>query len=180
MDQTATLDRLFDRCKQGERRAQEQLYHLLASKMLGVCMRYAKSTFEAEDMLQAGFVKVFSSIQGFRGEGSAEGWVRRVIVNTAISTYRQNLRLETEPWQETHDAGHSYELQHLEYEDLLRLVRALPDGYRMVFNLYAIEGYSHKEIAEMLHISEGASKSQLSRARKWLQDKLLKVEGGNV
>lgn len=180
MEQTATLERLFERCKQGERRAQEQLYHHFASKMLGVCMRYAKSTFEAEDMLQAGFVKVFSAMQGFRGEGSLEGWIRRIIVNTAISTYRNNVRLNTEPWQETHDTAHAYELQHLECEDLLRLVRALPDGYRIVFNLYAIEGYSHKEISEKLQISEGASKSQLSRARKWLQDKLLKVEGGNV
>jgi RNA polymerase sigma factor (sigma-70 family) len=114
LEQTATLERLFERCKQGERRAQEQLYHHFASKMLGVCMRYAKSTFEAEDMLQAGFVKVFSAMQGFRGEGSLEGWIRRIIVNTAISTYRNNVRLNTEPWQETHDTAHAYELQHLE------------------------------------------------------------------
>lgn|SRR5690606_10573057 len=148
--------------------------------MLGVCMRYAQSTFEAEDMLQAGFVKVFAALPDFRGDGSIEGWIRRIIVNTAISTYRQNKRLETESWQEGHDAVHAYELQHLEHEDLLRLVRALPDGYRIVFNLYAIEGYSHKEIAGMLGISEGASKSQLSRARRWLQDKILQVEGGKV
>ncbi len=180
MEQTTTLDRLFQQSKQGERRAQEQLYHLLASKMLGVCMRYAKSTFEAEDMLQAGFVRVFTSMQSFRGEGSVEGWIRRIIVNTAISTYRKNMRVDTESWDETHDNGHAYELQHLEYEDLLALIQRLPDGYRMVFNMYAIEGYTHKEISDMLQISEGASKSQLSRARKWLQDRLLKVEGGKV
>lgn len=143
-------------------------------------MRYAKSTFEAEDMLQAGFVRVFTSMQSFRGEGSVEGWIRRIIVNTAISTYRKNMRVDTESWDETHDNGHAYELQHLEYEDLLALIQRLPDGYRMVFNMYAIEGYTHKEISDMLQISEGASKSQLSRARKWLQDRLLKVEGGKV
>lgn len=143
-------------------------------------MRYAKSTFEAEDMLQAGFVNVFTSIQSFRGEGSVEGWIRRIIVNTAISTYRKTARLNFESWDDTHASGHMYEMEDLEYEDLLGLIRELPDGYRVVFNMYAIEGYSHKEISEMLQISEGASKSQLSRARKWLQGRLLKVERGNV
>lgn len=161
--------------------SQERLYNTLSGKMLGVCMRYAKSTFEAEDMLQSGFIKVFSEIKHFRGEGSLEGWIRRIIVNTAISVYRQNMRaVATVDIDSSYESGQHYELDTLEYRDLLALIRTLPDGYRMVFNMYAIEGYSHKEIAEQLNISEGASKSQLSRARTWLKERISKMEGGKI
>ncbi len=181
MEQTVTIDSLYEGCKEGNRQAQQQLYVALAGKMLGVCMRYAKSTFEAEDMLQMGFVKVFSRIGHYRKEGSFEGWIRRIMVNTAIETYRKNMRggYYTEDIEEVHDhPQQSFSMDTLECEDLLKLIQALPDGYRIVFNMYALEGYSHKEIAETLKISEGASKSQLSRARAWLKEKITQLEGG--
>lgn len=143
-------------------------------------MRYARSTFEAEDMLQTGFMKVFGSIESYRGEGPFEGWIRRIIVNTAVETYRRNMRsghpVEIDDVHD--DVQHTFSMDMLECEDLLRIIQALPDGYRIVFNMYALEGYSHKEIAAALHISEGASKSQLSRARAWLKERIIKLEGG--
>ncbi len=148
--------------------------------MLGVCMRYANSTFEAEDMLQMGFIKVFGHMESYRGEGSFEGWIRRIMVNTAIETYRRNQRAghAVELDASYDDEQHTFAMDRLECEDLLRVIRALPEGYRMVFNMYALEGYSHKEIAEALQISEGASKSQLSRARTWLKERIKQQEGG--
>jgi RNA polymerase sigma-70 factor (ECF subfamily) len=164
-------------CKQGDRKAQEALYKQLSAKMMGVCMRYAASRTDAEDILQMGFVKMFQKITYFKNEGSFEGWVRRIMVNTAIELYRKNVRLlhtvELEGVVEVDDAN---ALSQLAVKDLMQLVQNLPDGYRMVFNLYAIEGYSHKEIAEQLGISEGGSKSQLSRARNYLQEKIRKLE----
>jgi len=143
-------------------------------------MRYANSNFEAEDIMQAGFIKVFGNLDSYRGEGSFEGWIRRIIVNTAIETYRRNMRSGHQvELNETHDdAQQTFAMDGLECEDLLRLIQALPDGYRMVFNMYAVEGFSHKEIAELLQISESASKSQLSRARAWLKQRIKLVEGG--
>ena len=143
-------------------------------------MRYANSTFEAEDMLQAGFIKAFTNLGSYRGEGSFEGWIRRVIVNTAIETYRRNRRSgqQVELDEVYDDAQQTFAMDNLECEDLLRLIQALPDGYRVVFNMYAVEGFSHKEIAESLQISESASKSQLSRARGWLKQRIKQLEGG--
>ena len=174
-----TVEELLEGCRRGERRTQELLYKLLASKMLGVCMRYAKDRYEAEDMLQLGFVKVFQKVKEFRADGSFEGWVRRIMVNTAIEVYRKNQRsLSVVDIDEVYDAPQSmFDMNGLEAKDLLALVQQLSTGYRLVFNLYAIEGFSHKEIAEQLGISEGASKSQLSRARAILKDKLVKMEG---
>lgn len=143
-------------------------------------MRYAGSTFEAEDMLQAGFIKVFGNLGSYRGEGSFEGWIRRIIVNTAIETYRRNTRSgqQVELNEVYDEAQQTFAMDSLECEDLLRLIQALPDGYRMIFNMYAVEGFSHKEIAESLQISESASKSQLSRARAWLKQRIKQIEGG--
>lgn len=143
--------------------------------MFAVCIRYAHTTLEAEDILQNAFIKVFSKCDLYTGKGSLEGWIKRVVVNTAIETFRQNQGKYTtslednEQLQLTSDVG----TDQTGYKDLLRLVQQLPVGYRTVFNLYAIEGYAHKEIAEILGISEGASKSQLSRARQWLQERLV-------
>ena len=149
--------------------------------MLAVCLRYARSTFEAEDMLQTGFIKVFRHLDSYRGAGSFEGWVRKVMVNTAIEMYRKNQRsgflVELDVTRE--DVQETFSMDALECEDLLQVIQTLPDGYRVVFNLYALEGFSHKEIADLLQISEGASKSQLSRARAWLREKLKQLEGGN-
>lgn len=179
LDRTVTIDSLLDGCKKGERKAQESLYKALASRMMAVCVRYAKDTSEAEDVLQMGFLKVFQKISDYRGEGSFEGWIRRIMVNTAIETYRKNLRsLNVVDIDEVYDQPQStFDMNKLEMDDLLKLIQQLSNGYRIVFNMYAIEGYSHKEIAKELGISEGASKSQLSRARAILKDKIIKMEG---
>ncbi len=177
------IDNLLEGCKQGQRKVQELLYRSLASKMYQICLRYAHNTSEAEDIMQIGFVKVFKQVNNFRGEGSFEGWIRRVMVNTAIESYRKrckSLEMQAQPLEEAYvlEQG-TFDMNQLEVKDLLQLIQELPDGYRMVFNLYAIEGYSHREIAELLGVTEGASKSQLSRARTWLKNRLIQLEGGS-
>lgn len=182
MKQVYTIDELLEGCQQGERKAQESLYRAMASKMFNVCLRYATSEEEAEDMLQNGFIKVFQCVHSFRGEGSFEGWLRRVFVNTAIEMVRRNRRIQQTVSVDDIFEGEqqTFDMDGLEVSDLLAIIQQLPDGYRMVFNMYAVEGYSHKEIAEALNISEGASKSQLSRARAWLKSRLVMLErGGN-
>nr|WP_294898396.1 RNA polymerase sigma factor [uncultured Pedobacter sp.] len=175
-----TLEDLAKGCQNGNRQSQELLYKTTSSKMLGICMRYAKDQFEAEDMMQTGFVKVFKKLSDYRGEGSFEGWMRRIMVNTSIEYYRKNLRsLNVVDIDETHEqqASVSFDMSNINVKDLMRLIQNLSNGYRLVFNMYAIEGYSHKEIAEQLGITEGASKSQLSRARAILKEQVLKLEG---
>ncbi|HEY1008895.1 MAG TPA: RNA polymerase sigma factor [Daejeonella sp.] len=181
LDHRFTIDSLLEGCKKGDRKAQEHLYKMLAPKMMGVCMRYAKDTYEAEDILQLGFIKVFQKVAEFRGEGSFEGWIRRIMANSAIESYRKNLRtLNVIDIDEVHDQPQStFDMSGLELKDLMKLVQQLSNGYRLVFNMYVIEGFSHKEIAKELGISEGASKSQLSRARSILKEKILKMEGLN-
>lgn len=180
MEQVYAIESLLNGCKRGERKAQEMLYRAVAAKMFNVCLRYASSDEEAQDMMQNGFIKVFKSLSSFRGEGSFEGWIRRVIVHTAIEMYRKNCREQYKvKLDEVFDQEQQvFDMEGLEVGDLMQVIQQLPDGYRIVFNMYAIEGYSHKEIAETLQISEGASKSQLSRARAWLKNKLLLIEGG--
>lgn len=177
-----SADDLLEGCKRNERRTQELLYKMLASRMLGVCMRYAKDGFEAEDMLQMGFVKVFQKLNEFRGEGSFEGWIRRIMVNTAIETYRKNQRMmNVVDINEVFDTPQeTFDMNGLEVKDLMKLIHQLSAGYKLVFNLYAIEGYSHKEIAAQLGITEGASKSQLSRARAMLKEKIRKIDSGII
>lgn len=180
MKNKEAIDHLLEPCRKGDRRAQEALYSSLAPKLYGVCMRYAKDDFEAQDILQTGFIKVFKSLNSFRGDGSLEGWIRKVIVNTAIESYHKT---KSEPElvdiAEVHDlAGEYIEIDTLEAKDLLVLIRSLPEGFRIVFNMFTIEGYSHQEIAEKLQISTGTSKSQLSRARVWLKEKIKIMERG--
>ena len=176
---TFTIDSLLEGCKKGQRLAQEGLYKSVSSKMMGVCMRYAKNREEAEDILQMGFIKVFQKVADFRGEGSFEGWIRRIMVNTAIETYRKNLRsMNVVSIDEVYDqAQTTFDMNGLETKDLLNMVQELASGYRLIFNMYVIEGFSHKEISKELGITEGASKSQLSRARAILKEKILKMEG---
>ena len=175
-----TLEDLLDGCKAGNRKSQEMLYKACSGKMLGVCMRYAKDHFEAEDMMQTGFIKIFKKINDFRGDGSFEGWMRRIMVHTSIEFYRKNLRsLNVVDIDESHEqsATTAFDMSSINVKDLMRLIQNLSNGYRLVFNMYAIEGYSHKEIAEQLGITEGASKSQLSRARAILREQILNLEG---
>ena len=176
---TYTINDLMEGCKAGNRQMQEMLYKQTASKMLAVCMRYAKDRMEAEDVLQMGYVKIFQKVKDYRGEGSFEGWIRRIMVNTAIESYRKNLRmLNVVPIEDAYEQPSlGFDFSSLGMQDLMKVIQKLADGYRMVFNMYIIEGYSHKEIAETLGISEGASKSQLSRARAILQQEIIKMEG---
>ena len=176
---TYTIDDLLEGCKAGDRKMQELLYKQTASKMLAVCMRYAKDRMEAEDVLQMGYVKIFQKVAAYRGDGSFEGWIRRIMVNTAIESYRKNLRsLSIVPIEDAYEQpSQGFDFSSLGMQDLMKVIQKLADGYRMVFNMYIIEGYSHKEIAETLGITEGASKSQLSRARAILQQEIIKMEG---
>jgi RNA polymerase sigma-70 factor (ECF subfamily) len=149
--------------------------------MLGVCMRYAKNTEQAEDVLQDGFVKVFNKLKDFKSEGSLEGWIRRIMVNTALDQIRKEAKFQSD--LNIDDVGYKIEnneliVEHLMAEDLMKMVQAMPVGYRIVFNMFAIEGYAHSEIAEKLGISENTSKSQYSRARAYLRERLEKVESG--
>lgn len=165
-------------CVGRERDAQRQLYETYSSKMYGICYRYLKDAMEAEDVLVTAFTKVFEKIDQFKHEGSFEGWIRRIVVNEALTALRKrrNMHLETELDKVDRDPNYNYLSDHLEAEDLIRMVQELPTGYRIVFNMYAIDGYSHKEIAESLGISENTSKSQLSRARVYLQKMLREQE----
>lgn len=160
---------------------QETLYKQTAAKMLAVCIRYAKDRMEAEDVLQVGYIKVFQKVKEYRGDGSFEGWIRRIMVNTAIESYRKNLRsMNVVPIEDAYEQpATGFDFSRLGMQDLMKIIQKLADGYRVVFNMYIIEGYSHKEIAETLGISEGASKSQLSRARAILKEEIIKMEGIN-
>ena len=151
---------------------QEELYRRFSPKMYAVCLRYAGNAEEAEDILQEGFIKVFKKLNSFRSEGSFEGWVRRIFVNTAIEHFRRKRYLMpvTEKEENTIEGKYLSVLDDLAARDIMALVQDLSPGYRTVFNLYVVEGYTHKEIADMMGISEGTSKSQLSRAKVILQD----------
>jgi RNA polymerase sigma factor (sigma-70 family) len=167
---------LISRCLKNDPRAHEDFYKRFAPRMYGVCMRFAKNQMEADDILQEGFIKVFTNLNTFRNEGSLEGWVRRTIVNTAINLYKRHIKYLKDIGIEQAEVVQNTEpnsLDKMSLEELLNLVRELPTGYRVVFNLNVIEGYSHKEISQLLEISENTSKSQLSRARQALQKKLI-------
>lgn len=152
----------------------EDIYKQYSRKMYGVCLRYARNATDAKDILHDGFLKVFKCLQDYKGTGSFEGWIRRIMVHTAINAYR----LYNSRWffvEDSTDLDSSDEItieDQLSYEELIKHINALPDGYRIVFNMYVIEGYKHHEIAEMLGISESTSKTQLLKARKLLTKRL--------
>lgn len=162
---------LVQGCLKGEKRAQETLYARYARRMYAVCLRYARHELEAQDLMQEGFVRVFGKLKDFRMEGSLEGWVRRIMVHTAINHYRkksfqqERFGLERMPEESVDPAA----IGDLGTAEILAMVAALPDGYRMVFNLFAIEGYDHAEIAELIGCGESTSRSQLAKARRMLQ-----------
>ena len=174
----AKEDELIKGCLRRDPSAQKLLYDTYSSKMYGLCYRYVKDSMEAEDVLVTAFMKVFDKIQQFKSEGSFEGWIRRIVVNEALTYLRRHrsMYLETELEQADREPDYNALSDHLEAEDLLKMIQELPTGYRIVFNLYAIDGYSHKEIAEQLGISENTSKSQLSRARTYLQRVLVEQD----
>ncbi|MEZ4777324.1 MAG: RNA polymerase sigma factor [Bacteroidia bacterium] len=164
---------LVEGCKRGEPVYQRALYQHYHRLMFGVCLRYTDNHDDAKDILQEGFIKVFKYISSFEGKGSFEGWIRRIMVHTSIEHYRRNSRYFMVDIEEARQVHLNTDmLESLSREEIMGLIRQLPVGYRTVFNLYAIEGFSHQEIAEMLNISAGTSKSQLSRAKKLLQDRI--------
>jgi RNA polymerase sigma factor (sigma-70 family) len=161
-------EQLIDGCKKGDRTAQRNLYEKYSRRMFGICMRYCDSREEAEEILQEGLLKVFQKIEAFKGEGSLESWMKKIMINTALDVYRKNKNRQAETeWQDHLNIG-TEALSELKAKDLLVFIRLLPKGFRTVFNLYAVEGYNHNEIGKMLGISEGTSKSQYARARAYL------------
>jgi RNA polymerase sigma factor (sigma-70 family) len=166
------MNDLIKLCSKNDRRAQNELFRLFSPKMMNVCLRYSKSREEAEDTLVEGFMKVFDHISEFRKEGSLEGWIRKIIVNTAVEKFRKKgmlyATLHMEEIKEIDFSGPDV-LSDMSADELMHMIQALPAGYRMVFNLYAFEGLKHKEIAEKLGISEGTSKSNLYDARAILK-----------
>ena len=162
---------LITGCLRGERKYQESLYNQHGSTMFAICLRYANDYYQAEDMLQEGFIKVFNNLKNFRSEGSFEGWMKRIFVNTAIEWLRKN-KMMNEMYDVENVQMHIVQedcFSQLAADDLMKLIQSLSPGYRTVFNLFSIEGYTHKEIAEIMNINEGTSKSQLARARHILQ-----------
>jgi len=166
---------LIKGCLRRDRAAQKRLYDTFSGKMYALCCRYVKDSMEAEDVLITAFTKILEKIDQYKHEGSFEGWIRRIVVNEALTWLRRNrnMYLETELEAADYEPDYQSLSDSLEAEDLLKIISELPSGYRIVFNLYAIDGYSHKEIAEQLGISENTSKSQLSRARTYLQKLLM-------
>lgn len=160
---------------QNDTKSKDLLYRHFAPKMYGICLRFAGNQMEADDILQEGFIKIFTKIKDFRNEGSLEGWIRKTFINTAINYYRRNLkyaRMNNLDDMEITDSRDADIFSQISREELLEMIQELPLGYRTVFNLNAIEGYTHKEIGTMLNISDNTSKSQLTRARTVLQHKI--------
>ncbi|MBO6518349.1 MAG: RNA polymerase sigma factor [Bacteroidia bacterium] len=171
-------EELIKGCIREDRHMQGLLYQKYADKMFAVCLRYSNSREEAEDVLQEAFIKIFDKISKFRQEGSFEGWMRRIMVNTALRSWDKrarkfepgNLDDITEPAQPAHV------LDGIGAKEIMQMIRRLPEGYKVVFNLFAVEGYSHKEIGELLNINESTSRSQYARARKNLMQMIEKIE----
>ena len=174
-----TEAKLIASCIKGDRAAQKALYDRLAPRMFPLCIRYVGDRTVAEDILQDGFITLFTHLESYKGDGSFEGWARRIFVTTALMSLRKKDALkmsddlEAAKGLKTETAS---QIQNIGYQELMKLIMTLPPGFRTVFNMYAIEGFSHKEISEMLGISETTSRTQLSRARVWLQNKIKERE----
>lgn len=171
------IKNIVEECVSGNVRAQEALYRMLAPKMFGVCLRYSRDTTEAEDNLQEGFIKVFTYIKNFRHEGSLEGWVRKIMVNVSLEKFRkQNLMYPVEDLSVFESKNYSNDIiEKITANELIELIQELPPRYRMVFNLFVMEGMNHKEISEVMKITEGTSKSNLARAKDILKRKVTKL-----
>ena len=167
---------LVEKCLGNDKNAQRQLYDTYSSQMMGLCMRYANSIEEGEDILIEGFTKIFSNLQNFRFDCSLGAWMRRIMVNTAISHFRMNHKhhntLPIENAESELRGTHELPSDRIQEKELLALIQRMPETYRVIFNLAVIEGYSHQEIGVMLDIQESTSRSQLTRARNWLKERL--------
>lgn len=173
------IDKIIKGCKNEDRRAQKVLYDIYAPVLFGICRRYAANKAEAKDIMQEAFIKILTKINDYSGKGSFEGWMKRIMVNTAISTYHKNKKYnhtsDIDMVSEDNFKQKAHWSADYTPEELVSVIADLPPGYRTVFNLYAVEGYKHKEIAEKLGIDVNTSKSQYSRARKLIQKKLKKL-----
>lgn len=174
-----TDDELIDLCLEGNQRAQQTLFDKFSRKMMSVCVRYVPDREQAEDVLQDGFVKIFSNLHAFKREGSFEGWIRRTMVNTALDHLRKKkvMKIDTDISEAEFLAGRDEtSVSKMRVEEMMKLIMELPTGYRTVFNMYAIEGYSHQEIADELGVTESTSKTQFRKARTYLMNIIVNRE----
>ncbi|WP_353777047.1 sigma-70 family RNA polymerase sigma factor [Winogradskyella sp. 3972H.M.0a.05] len=167
-----SLEQLIKSCKNNDAKAQSQIYKLYASKLFSLCLKYSRNYSEAEDNLQDAFVTIFSKINQYKSSGSLEGWMKRIAINTALLRYRSAGVFDIINEDQIEDVSVEIDDEDVTIDFLLKIIQELPDRYRLVFNLYALDGYSHKEISEMLSISTGTSKSNLARARLILKEKI--------
>ena len=167
-----SLEQLIDQCKKNDVKAQSQIYKLFASKLFSICLKYSRNNAEAEDNLQDAFVTIFKKISQFKNIGSFEGWMKRIAINTALQRYRSKGVFDIVNENQIGDESLEFDEDIISIDFLLKIIQELPDRYRLVFNLYVLDDYSHKEIAEMLMISTGTSKSNLARARMILKEKI--------
>lgn len=166
------LNKLIRQCAENDRKAQEEVYKLFAGKLFSICLKYSKNKQEAQDNFQDGFVTIFEKIGQFKFNGSFEGWMKRVMINTVLVKYRKKNVLNIITEEIPDEVIVDIDEDEVSLDFLLNLIQELPDRYRMVFNLYVLDGHSHKEISKMLHIAEGTSKSNLARARAILKSKI--------
>ncbi len=167
-----SLEQLIEHCKKNDTKAQSQLYKLYSSKLFSLCLKYSRNYVEAEDNLQDAFVTIFNKISQYKSKGSLEGWMKRITINTALQRYRSVGVFDIVNEEQIEDVSVEIDEDAVTIDFLLSIIQELPDRYRLVFNLYALDGYSHKEIADMLNISTGTSKSNLARARLILKEKI--------
>ncbi|WP_298899884.1 RNA polymerase sigma factor [uncultured Psychroserpens sp.] len=167
-----SLEQLIERCKKNDAQAQSQLYKLYASKLFSICLKYSRNYAEAEDNLQDAYITIFKKFNQFKNQGSLEGWMKRITINTALQRYRSAGVFDIINEDQIEDVSVEVDDDNISIDFLLNIIQELPDRYRLVFNLYALDDYSHKEIANLLDISTGTSKSNLARARLILKDKI--------
>lgn len=167
-----SLNQLINGCKQHDRKAQSEIYQLFSGKLFGLCLKYSRNYQEAQDNLHNGFLTIFDKIEQYKFKGSFEGWLKRIIINTALQTYREKNVLNLISEEIPDEVDVEIDDENISLDFLLDLIQGLPTRYRLVFNLYVLDGYPHKEIANMLSISEGTSKSNLSRAKVILRNKI--------
>jgi RNA polymerase sigma-70 factor (ECF subfamily) len=173
-----SLEQLITNCKKNDTKAQSQLYKLFSSKLFSICLKYSRNYAEAEDNLQDSFMTIFKKIQQYNNKGSFEGWIKRITINTALQRYREKGVFKIVNEDNIKDASVEIEDDDISIDFLLKIIQELPDRYRLVFNLYVLDGYSHGEVAKMMNITAGTSKSNLARARLILKEKVEDYKAG--
>lgn len=174
-----SLEQLIEQCKKNDAKAQSQIYKLYASKLFSLSLKYSRNYAEAQDNLQDAFVTIFKKIDQYKNKGSLEGWMKRITINTALQQYRSVGVFDIIGEEQIEDVSIEIDNDNIGVDYLLKIIQELPDRYRLVFNLYALDDYSHQEIADMLEISIGTSKSNLARARLILKEKIEQYKAGS-